>query len=276
MNRLYHNKLWLREKYEDEKLSIRQVAKLARTSTSVIHSWLRRFEIPTRTANKDKYSFNSNAFDAIKAETTAYWLGFLYSDACVYQNSLRLDLKERDEDHLEKFKKFLDSNHKIYPHEREGFGVVTRKALLVIGSKNMASRLKKLGIVPDRTMLNETIRAIPKDLVRHFIRGILDGDGSVRKKSPSFRFVGKPDLLKWIKKEISTAVTGTNPSLEPTKSEKVKALEFHGLYLAKRVAHYLYRDATVWMDRKKDIVNSWSLPKEDFLIRQRDEKGRYV
>jgi len=46
--KLYQDEEWLREKYWDEELSIRQIASLAECSGSIIRQWMKRFDIPSR------------------------------------------------------------------------------------------------------------------------------------------------------------------------------------------------------------------------------------
>ena len=48
MNRLYRNKEWLRQKYEVECLSIREIARLCGVSHNLIWKYLQRFNIKRR------------------------------------------------------------------------------------------------------------------------------------------------------------------------------------------------------------------------------------
>ena len=69
-----------------------------------------------------KYYFNKNYFDIIDNSEKAYWLGFIWADGYVCKRKrkdnhieydFKLSLSKIDSDHLEKFKKCLNSNHNI-------------------------------------------------------------------------------------------------------------------------------------------------------------------
>ena len=66
----------------------------------------------------------------------------------------------------------------------------------------------------------------------------------------------------------------TNPDLSVHKHSKAKlhSLYFAGRRVALRVAEYMYRDATVWLERKMDVIDSWPKPQTP----KRDAKGRYI
>ena len=59
-----------------------------------------------------KYTFN---FDKFKQDTADkfYWLGFLGADGCVVGNTLSIELKENDVEHLEKFNAFCENTKPI-------------------------------------------------------------------------------------------------------------------------------------------------------------------
>ncbi len=50
-------------------------------------------------------------FEDINTENKAYWLGFLYGDGYVYNNTIRIHLKKSDKNHLIKFKNILNINN---------------------------------------------------------------------------------------------------------------------------------------------------------------------
>ena len=61
---------------------------------------------------RNAYPVNEEYFSVIDSAEKAYWLGMLYADGSVTsKNQLWLGLK--DKEHIEKFKTFLQSKHKI-------------------------------------------------------------------------------------------------------------------------------------------------------------------
>jgi hypothetical protein len=60
METLYNNSKWLREQYLDNKLPIREVAKLSNSTGTTVRKYLKRFNIPTRTIHDPYYRQPSN------------------------------------------------------------------------------------------------------------------------------------------------------------------------------------------------------------------------
>lgn len=207
-------------------------------------------------ATKDKYTLDETAFDEINNELAAYWLGFIYAEGCVYDTALRIDLHARDTTHLEKIKPFLKTERPLLPSTRKNG---TPKILFTTRSKHMSARLRQLGILPYRPNAALCISQIPQEHNKHFIRGYMDGDGSIRKEKPGIRFIGQPDILQWIIDTCAKDV-GTNPDISlyaVKKTEKVKTTEFFRKEDVKRMLEYLYGKATVWLERKRDKTKLW-------------------
>lgn len=119
---------------------------------------------------------NHNIFEIIDSEEKAYWLGFLYADGCISknQNIIQIALKRADKTHLEKFREFIgNTNNKIT------YSKNTKSYRFCFNSKKIKQDLIKLGCIPAKslTLKFPTEKQIPKDLIRHFIRGYFDGDG---------------------------------------------------------------------------------------------------
>ena len=60
------------------------------------------------------YKYNKKYFEVIDTEEKAYWLGFIAADGNVRKDFLkmRIELNIKDKNHLEKFKKSLDTPNK--------------------------------------------------------------------------------------------------------------------------------------------------------------------
>ena len=63
---------------------------------------------------KRKYSLNDNFFKELNP-TSAYWLGFIAADGCLYSktNCLRIGLNKSDDNHLKKFLKAINCDKKL-------------------------------------------------------------------------------------------------------------------------------------------------------------------
>lgn len=60
-------------------------------------------------------------FKTIDTEEKAYWLGFLYADGSVSKDlkAVTLELNIKDIDHIRKFKRAINSTHKITIKKRQ-------------------------------------------------------------------------------------------------------------------------------------------------------------
>lgn len=127
------------------------------------------------------YKLNHGYFNSIDNEEKAYWLGFLYADGHVSDDgALHLQLQGRDIKVLEDLKKSLDYTGNIKLRKIKGKDYYG----LRIWSVEICSALKKLGINRDKTK-NPSIPKIRKELYKDFIRGLIDGDGTIYCKRKS-------------------------------------------------------------------------------------------
>ncbi len=148
--------------------------------------------------NHPRLSVNENYFKKWSSEM-AYILGFILADGCIiegtyegYSGSLKLGVNKKDIDILEKIKLQLASQHKI--------SIGKEAAHLGITSQVIVSDLKSLGIVY-RKSLHENVPIIPKKYIKDFIRGIVDGDGSIhfdKKNYPTLSVCGGKNTITFL------------------------------------------------------------------------------
>ena len=134
------------------------------------------------------YSFNEKYFDTIDDEYKAYWLGFIWCDgymAVRHRNNrvsyeFKLSLKEDDYKHLEKFNTALGGSYKINYYKSSGNFVGSgREARLLITNQYFGKTLvEQYGLVPKRSDCSKIISSIPENLMSHFIRGVIEADGT--------------------------------------------------------------------------------------------------
>ena len=115
-----------------------------------------------------------------------------------------------------------------------------------------------MGIIPRRGHFHLTQVVLPEYLERHFIRGFMDGDGSLSKKQSRqrIRFYGQQDILKWIRLVLSQEL-GTNPNISIREKTGIKVLSYDGGRQCRKIISWLYEDATIWLSRKYEIAMSW-------------------
>lgn len=200
-----------------------------------------------------KYKLNEDYFQSIDSEEKAYWLGFIAADGCVYidknkkcRRSLNIELSIRDINLLKKFKKSLNSEHPIKINKKRN------SCSLRISSKKIADDLIELGIVPRKTFVLK-FPTIKKEYDSHFIRGYFDGDGCwyIRKDGGiTFNIATASDKFRKEIKEILCKKL----NFKYTKDNNIKVV-YCGSRQSKRFYDFIYRNASVWLERKKNKVS---------------------
>lgn len=197
-----------------------------------------------------------NWLDNIDTEEKAYFLGLLAADGWITGNSLCIDLQQKDQKLLETLQQ------KIVPFiplafYKAGKMNVDDKVRLVITSKKWRERCEELLIGRRKSLtLPNLIHNIPQDVRNHFVRGYFDGDGTVgvylnkrlNKKFSRVQILGTFDFLTGIHETIGLPV-GTI-TLSP--KERIHRLTYTGKQRLFEIRDYLYKDATIYLSRKKD------------------------
>ena len=241
-------------------LSLAKVAKDCDSSVAKVHWALKKNKVELRSLSESHIvkKANYDFFERIDSEEKAYWLGFLYADASVTHNSLKLTLQPRDIGHLEKLKKSLESNHTIF-FDRE-------YPRFAISNKKMYQDLVKNGCCERKTFLITfpTREILPESLVRHFVRGYFDGDGSI-----NYSRVLKYNYILW-RVEICSNYTFLNDfkseflkfsgvqSNSVLCKEKRRPTEIFYFKLGSTtcknlslIYDFFYKDSSIFLDRKK-------------------------
>lgn len=240
-------------------ISARKIAKAYETTHATIGRALKRTNTPTRDESERnrKYYINPNTFDIIDTQEKAYWLGFLYADGSTQNKSLSFSLKYSDRLQVVKLKKFLQSDHPI-KKRLLGSGGNNKKqyeqAHFYATEKYLINRLKDFGIVVGRGKF--TMDEIPKDLYWHWLRGFFDGDGSIGKSKgyPDISFCGEYDVLYWIRNLIRPYILAycgyEKRKISKHKTANVYYLEYNGINICKPIYEKMYKDATIFLERK--------------------------
>lgn len=198
-----------------------------------------------------QFKFNHDFFEKIDNEEKAYWLGFFMADGCVSKSATDkavLKLAIVDENHIKKWLRSLDSIQKPCIFEDNGRRYIASTHY----STKMCDDLVKLGCT-ERKSLTLEFPKLREDLIRHFIRGYLDGDGCIH--------FGNKNQKIW---QIKVNLIGTKPFLKSiqkiigvyTKMRRIGnkkqnfSFNIDGNKQAMRILDWLYQDATIYLDRK--------------------------
>lgn len=229
--------------YQDylQDLSLDKLGDKYQISRHVLSRELKRYNFDI---TRRKYQVNESFFDKIDSEEKAYWLGFLAADGCneSSHHTITINLNERDTKHLDKFRKALGSEAEIFSVVGTGYGEGTTLARIVINSIHLCEALTKQGVPPRKSNILQPPNISP-DLYKHWIRGYLDGDGSIYISDDTARiaFVGTKEVLDFI---INFFIPGQERAFMLGTRKKIKII-FNSLSVAIQVLSNIYTKYTM-------------------------------
>lgn len=183
-----------------------------------------------------KFKLNENYFDIVDTEQKSYWLG----------------LQKRDLNHIKLFKNHLSCDKTIYHN--------LNNCVLRLESKHMCESLIKLGCIPRKSLILKfpTEEQVPNHLLRHFVRGYFDGDGSAYLQagkecckicSGSFDFLYSMNQI--FLKELNI--------VRPIERSSLTCNCYHIRWIkrgyVKSIRDYMYDNSNVYLGRKFNILS---------------------
>ena len=205
-------------------------------------------------ARKIKYKIDDTIFEKIDNEEKAYWFGFLYADGYINydKNSITLCLSNIDIDILYNFSKFLKTDKPIRNNNDNSCKVV-------IENKKITNDLRKLGLIQCKTHILKFPK-INKNLKNHFIRGYFDGDGCITygsklNKNANVSITSTLNFLKEIDNNID--VNFTYNKRHKDRDDNILTMVSGGIVNIMKFYNYIYKDASIYMCRKKKKFNEW-------------------
>lgn len=200
-----------------------------------------------------KYKINENFFDDINTQEKAYCLGLLYADGTNFRkrNSISISLQEQDKELLEKVcvamgidkPLYFEKNNKSYGQDSYRLNIV---------NKHMSEALNNIGMIPNKSLVLTFPTCIPNELMHHFLRGYLDGDGYISHgEDYTAEIMGTESFCLSIQEillqqGIESKIYNTTLHKEtPTRRLYIGRKENF-----KKFIDYIYTDATIYLDRK--------------------------
>lgn len=252
--------------YTTEHLPIHIIATKLKSSESKVSKILKSNGIEIYGHKMPRFNFH--IFDSIDTEEKAYWLGFIFADGYIASinpkkpnYAFELSLKAEDFDHLNKFNAFMEfqgnnvkiSKARTYTSlsmtegievaERCRWSISNRVLWEALNSKGCTPRKSNTLIFPDISVFSSI------ELIRHFIRGYFDGDGSITYYNkehtlPSVTLASKSEnfmkgFVDYL--PIDTKYYKCKNEMYSTSLSERKAMLF---------LHFIYDNATIYLDRK--------------------------
>jgi len=203
---------------------------------------------------------NQQFFSAWSSEM-AYVFGFWFADGWMSQvdPDLCIRFTSADLGHLQTIQSLMRSEHKIYARAEKCYD-------LTIGSKQLWHDLFSLGGMPAKSLVAE-IPFVPKKYLRHFMRGYVDGDGTVRwdmsqRRRPLLSMVGGSVFLSQAAVLLDEE-TGIGIATVRLYINKTPEIVYTGIK-AKTLAKWLYFNAPLALARKAVVAHefeTWELSK---------------
>lgn len=214
-----------------------------------------------------KIPCNDRYFKTINTEDKAYWLGFISADGNIYANTVAVKLAGIDADHLRHLNVAIERESDIRVRTRNtqyknaSYAKTVSECELKLDSVLMVSDLAAAGVFPHKSF---TIAPWvgPIELMRHYWRGVFDGDGSIYVDSSQagvskwrINLIGSEQMIKgFVAFVVACGGLGTTVGVARKGCVGTFRAQWssHGALF---ITDLLYKDCAVSLDRKLQKAN---------------------
>lgn len=237
-----------------------------RTWVSILQRGIKTLNLNRQ--SQDRYSVDYKFFEEWTPES-AYIFGFIAADGHLFyesgkenKNALQFEIADYDSDILEKIKKVLQFEGPICYTKRN-------TVKLQLSNKKIINDLIEKGMPKEnKTSLLSKPIDLPDHLVKHYIRGLFDGDGSVYQNGATdirYQLLGTLKLLTFVKEKLPCDCSNITIRNRAGDGANVHCFQT-GHRKAKIILNWMYKDSTIHLDRKynkyKEILKAIELNKE--------------
>ncbi|WP_252241538.1 hypothetical protein [Clostridium sp. ZBS18] len=251
-----------------EEKSTEKIAKKFKISRKRFADWMKLQGVVITNSSKT-HSFDEDYFEKIDTEDKAYWLGFIYADGCICEQKrnnkvksmvLEIGLQINDKTHLDKFNKSINGDCKITHKTNKLKNKEFESCRITVNSVKICRDLINLGCTPRKSLTLQFPKEnqVPKNLIKHFLRGYIDGDGSImlstNGRHSRLSILGTKDFLTDMQFRMGWK---SNKIYCSGSNGKAYSLEYSGTYTLDYLKN-LYENSTIYLDRKykkfKEII----------------------
>jgi DNA-binding Lrp family transcriptional regulator len=229
-----------------------EIAKQLNCSQVTISNILKKEKIITRIGKNTIYKdVNLDFFKNINNELNAYFLGFLYADGCVQikNNCYTVSIKihKKDQVIVDKFKEIMSPSSPIK-------FIDDKYCYYRIHQKEVCDQLISHGCIPNKSLILKFPTTVPDNLLHHFVRGYSDGDGSIYKNNTNiiWKIISTNNFCNTLSNILKEKLN-INSSMylsKPSTNSITTTLVVGGNLQIKKLLDWLYKDATMYLDRK--------------------------
>lgn len=236
----------------DKKHTSKQIAEVIGTNLT----WLNRFmkEHSIYHSYLPRYNYKTHRFE-IADELSAYIAGLYWSDGHLAKDRLTITFWEKDEVLItEIINKYFFGDFLAYKYSKD-----SRFIALEIFNKQIRDDFLRLGLVNNDA--GRTVPNVPIHLFRHFLRGMIDGDGHNSQEYKTCNLAGRLHLLKDTGKMLNKLGFKKSYDInESTKSKKTRTTNKYGVITFRRfylfnAFKFLYKNASFYLPRKFEELN---------------------
>lgn len=193
---------------------------------------------------------NENFFEEIDSFEKAYWLGFLFADGYNNEKDGRviISLQKKDMKFLEKLRAVFYKNRPLYFIEQN------RAYSLTINSRKVSYDLGRLGCIQNKSLKLSFPQNLSSELLSHFIRGYLDGDGCIsfmdkKHKTPQVQICSSNLFCKQLQYIILEKI-GIRFNIFTQKDKRWSICYIGGTKKVLSFLDWVYSDAREFLPRK--------------------------
>lgn len=250
--------------YEQQGETLYFISQIYHCRTEAIKAVLNKYQIKIKTKGRSKNRLlKENYFKIIDCEEKAYWLGILFSDGSIVLDptgkrypQISLQLKLSDKELIEHFRQTICAGGKITYDKRQGKECTALK----FRSKIMAEDLSKYGIIPKKTYLTKHLPIVPSNFLKDFLRGLLDGDGSIYQETKSLKY--RIDFCSYHQSICEEFRNLCNTFLDKKNTniianyDSAYHIRFNDQNSVKQLATALYKDNKIALARKYQMAKN--------------------
>lgn len=188
--------------YQETNMSVDEICKMRNIAKSTFYRKKPQNIVRGHTNKGRIYTFNIDKFKEESREKY-YWLGFLGADGAIVNNTLSIELNSIDKKQLYKFNAWCESTARITDRVNNMNSKCSKTNL---NSVELINYLKKYGLIQNKSSSFEMIN-IPNIYSLDFVRGYIDGDGTVAMKGNQIYFSivsGNRKIIEQIEDLIQT------------------------------------------------------------------------
>lgn len=269
IHQLNNNKEEILKKYNDG-ISVKKLTKEFNHGRKTIIKFLTDNGCNVRNKRDShlRFSINENYFELIDSHEKSYWLGFIYADGNIYKNKLQIGLAHKDKNILNKFKRCINSNYKLY--NDGGY------PKFIVRNNKIVQDLNKLGVFPKKSLnlIFPDTKQVSDEFINSFILGYFDGDGWItyrnyknkfgyKIKSWNFGIISTFEFCQSVKNILDSVVGRTGYIRKEKRSkENVWTLCYSGSCMGEKgkispnnLYNFIYNNIKDSLNRKKKKFN---------------------